>query len=163
MKAVTHCRTLKSCLPPSGAGLVVAGGASRARNLSSRVATLGAITNPLKFFALALLLVEALIGGLSLSSSSQLLILSVLTTGMFSLVVIAVVWLVARHPGALLAQKASDLSTVVTNYERVVRDLRAFRAMRQLIGTVSARDIDELPSSKDPVPIVTAPPPKGPR
>ena len=76
---------------------------------SAWTAIIEAVTNPLGFFTLALLMVEALIAALSLTGSPQLLILSILTASMFVMVVGVVVWLVANYPEALLAKTPADL------------------------------------------------------
>jgi len=79
-------------------------------DMMGKSAVLAQISKPLHFFALALLIVESLIGLLSVNASSNLLQdLLYAGTGMFVLVVLMVVLLMFTKPKVLLAEKPSEL------------------------------------------------------
>lgn len=91
------------------------------------VETITAVDTPLRFFTLALLIVESIIGILSvqLTQDAPRLIMGYLGTFMFVLVVLMVVWLVFKSPESLLAKRASDLrdrAKQLSEHTRVVRD-----------------------------------------
>ena len=100
---------------------------------SDWAAIIGSIKNPLTFFALALLMVEALIDILSVNGSGIILTLSFLGTGMFVFVVSMVVLLLFKSPEALLAVKVSDLRRKVHRIKSDVRYLKMSQLYQQAL------------------------------
>lgn len=117
-------------------------------SLSSRVGTITSVNNTLKFFALALLIVEALIGILAVRSDDVELLqsLSLTATGMFVLVVVMVGLLAFYRPRSLLAQKPSDIPEMIKDkevlkehlektYADIMKELQTPGGIQSLIDT----------------------------
>lgn len=131
-------------------------GRSGVNGLQSRVSTIASITNALKFFALALLIVEALIGMLAVQAPSEVLTLSYLGTIMFIFVVTMVVILVLKRPDALIAVKAKDLQTQIVTKVNKVGDLG--KKKKVLLSSYSP-DVLDIPAVDVP-PLVSQSPPE---
>lgn len=111
--------------------------------LDSRVSTIASITNALKFFALALLIVEALIGILAIQAPLHVLTLSYLGTTMFIFVVTMVVIHVLKKPEALLAARARELQREITQKVSKVGDLGRKKEVVQ--NSFSREDLNITP------------------
>ena len=120
---------------------------------SGRVSTLTAITNPLKFFALALLIVEAIIAILAVQENSKEIMatLAYLATFMFVLVVMMVVLIVFKAPDVLTATKPAELlKALKESRNKVDTMLETERIKEEWIKSIADK-MDEIPISTEPV------------
>lgn len=98
----------------------------------SRTAILGQIRNPLVFFALALLMIEGIIGAVVAKSGltqGYLLASVALMAFLFLVVVGAVTWITIKWPQHL--------------YEDVVKELQAARELKEFVESAAFRDTIE--------------------
>ena len=123
---------------------------------SGRVSTITAITNPLKFFALALLIVEAIIAILAIQEISTELMttLAYLATFMFVLVVMMVVLIVFKAPDVLTATKPAELLKALReSRSKVEIMLETERIKEEWVKSIADEmdEIKEIPISTKPV------------
>ena len=120
---------------------------------SGKVSTLTAITNPLKFFALALLIVEAIIAILAIQEVSTELMttLAYLATFMFVLVVMMVVLIVFKAPDVLTATKPAELLKALKESRDKVDIILETERIKDEWNKSIADKIDEIPISTKPV------------
>ena len=85
-------------------------------------ATITAVDNPLKFFALCLLIVEALIAILAIKST-DMFTLSVIGTSLFVFVVVMVVFIMIRYPAPLTAKAPNELISQFNKVEEKTKEL----------------------------------------
>lgn len=98
-------------------------------SLSARFSTITSVSNPLKFFALALLIVEPIVGLLAATSNKEdIVIIAFLATFMFIFVVIMVVVLAFKRGDVLLAQRPSELGSMI---DKVTKQQESFNQLRQ--------------------------------
>ena len=120
---------------------------------SERVSTLTAITNPLKFFALALLIVEAIIAILAVQEGSKEIIstLAYLATFMFVLVVMMVVLIVFKAPDVLTATKPAELLKALKESRNKIDTMLETERIKEEWTMRMTDEIDEIPVSTKPV------------
>lgn len=85
-------------------------------------ATITAVDNPLKFFALCLLIVEALIAILAIKST-DMFTLSLIGTSLFVFVVVMVVFIMIRYPAPLTAKAPNELVNQFNRVEQKTKEL----------------------------------------
>ena len=84
--------------------------------------TITAVDNPLKFFALCLLIVEALIAILAIKST-DMFTLSLIGTSLFVFVVVMVVFIMIRYPTPLTAEPPNELINQFNKVEQKTKEL----------------------------------------
>jgi hypothetical protein len=95
--------------------------------------TITAVDNPLKFFALCLLIVEALIAILAVKSE-DMLVLGLIGMSLFLFVVVMVVFMMMRYPAPLTAKAPNELVNMAKNIEKKVRPLQNFVELTKTIS-----------------------------
>lgn len=114
-------------------------------NSKNKFAAVADVTNPLKFFALALLIVEALIGILSVNASAELLEkILYAAVGMFVLVVMVVVWIAFKIPHVLLATTPSELNAKIEEIGKEVRETKKRRISEKRIIEMHGGDLNKI-------------------
>lgn len=112
------------------------------------VETIGSIKSSLKFFALALLIVESLVGLLAIHPSANISELSYLAVIMFVLVVMMVTLLAYKKPRSLLAEKASDFDAIIDRLSRrqkyVVNLYKKEKATKQFEDRLTGLKLTDL-------------------
>jgi hypothetical protein len=115
------------------------------KDSKNKFAAIADVTNPLKFFALALLIVEALIGILSVNASAELLEkILYAAVGMFVLVVMVVVWIAFKIPHVLLATTPSELNAKIEEIRKEVKETKKRRMSERKIIDVHGGDLDKI-------------------
>lgn len=119
------------------------------RQRSSWTETIGTIKSSLKFFALALLMVEALIGLLAVHPSANIAELSYLAVIMFVLVVMMVTILTYKVPKNLIAETPADLDAIVSRISNrqktIVQKQKAKREFELRLAVVNIPELKPLP------------------
>jgi hypothetical protein len=124
------------------------------------VDTITAIDTPLRFFALALISVETIIGVLSFQkpTEAEFMNLSYLATFIFIFVVSMVVLLVFRSPQNLLAARVSDLAKWAEKAKELTQEVKDRQNAMDLTIRKSVDIIEAVP--KESPAIARAMPPK---
>lgn len=115
------------------------------KSLGSRATTLTSVTNTLKFFALALLIVEAIIGVLAATAEkTDILTLGYMATFMFIFVVVMVVILAFFRIEALLATTTAELISKLDATSQKVKNIIEYRIKeKELTGGESIQDLTD--------------------
>lgn len=124
------------------------------RPSESRLSTITSITNPLKFFALSLLIVEAMIGILAIKTESdEMLILGYLAVFMFVLVVMMVVLLAFKKPDSLLAKNPAELIHVLEEVVIKQKNLADLTEKKKKIIS-DAESLQKIVDEAQPAPVM---------
>lgn len=123
-------------------------------SLSARFTTITSVSNPLKFFALALLIVEPIVGLLAaVTPQNDIITIAFLATFMFIFVVIMVVILAFKKGDVLLAQRPSELGSMIDKVAKEQERLEQLRQKKQeFIGSGNLVDIinEAIPANQIP-------------
>ena len=111
----------------------------------SRSQVLAAVRNPLGFFTLALLIVEGIIGILSISNSPHLTLLAVIAALMFVFVVGVMALLLPRYTRELLAQSPAELREMQKVVGNMVESMRLSSRKKAFESAVSPESIVVVP------------------
>ncbi len=124
-----------------------------ASSIASRASTIPQITNALKFFALALLIVEGLIAILAFQAPTEAITFAYLGTIMFVFVVAMVVLLVFKRARETLAVNPEQLTAQVREREEKKQDLE--KKKDEVLTAYSPADLELVPSSEPAIAVQT--------